>query len=503
MIRAGKGARVVQLALMRTPIGLISAGLAFAADKLGVDLVGGADKFLDLNLDIKGAEDQINQALVQRNNNLNASVVVADEYNKEQLKILKAFDEQISKLNDQLKFEQDKVNLGEEQANINKMISEEQRKMAEVGLSITEDQKQRITNAYTELENQKNISKEIERQKATVKSLASAYKTELTKALEDSSDVIKRNADMENRIARGQSVSIQEYIDNIRAKAQSEYNLTSTVLALTDKGAAERYAIETKYDKQYNDLLSNRFLIEQNGVTLKNALVNQQMSKELELYNLKVKLANDEVALKANTMARIMSDTDMYYLKTIGGEKAIQEAAKARAEFEAKTIFEKTQIGIEQGAQLFSALGAQNKKAFEAAKALNIASAIMNTYASVTKALAAYPFPFSLIPAGAALAMGMAQVSQIRAQSYSGRALGGPVMGGNPYIVGESGPELFTPQGTGSITRNGDLGGGGATNINFTILANDAQGFDDLLAQRKGMITQMVNDAMVEKGQRM
>jgi len=97
----------------------------------------------------------------------------------------------------------------------------------------------------------------------------------------------------------------------------------------------------------------------------------------------------------------------------------------------------------------------------------------------------------------------MAQVSQIRAQSYSGRALGGPVMGNQSYIVGENGPELFTPQGTGSITRNGDLGGGGVTNVNFTILANDAQGFDDLLAQRRGMITQMVNDAMVEKGQRM
>lgn len=503
-MRGAAGAAAVFNAVVKKNPLMLAVGAALVLAKiLGLDIVGAMYDYTGLNDKVAESNKEIaaDAAKIKQTNEEN--VVVTERLNKEQEKILKAFEDQISKLQDQVKYEQDKITLGEQQANINKMLSEEQRKLAEVGLTITEDQKQRITYAYTELENQKKISQEIERQKGVVKSLASAYKTELMKAIEDSSDVTKRNADMENRIARGQKVTIQEYIDNVRAKEQAEYNLTTAVLNLTNKGESERYAIEEKYSKQRSILWSQNQLLAQQGVDLKTALVNQEMAKELELYNLKVKLAQDEIALKANTMARINSDADAYYLKTIGGEKAVQEAAKQRAEFDAKTMYEKTQIGIEQGAQLFSALGAQNKKAFEAAKALNIASAIMNTYASVTKALAAYPFPFSLIPAGAALAMGMAQVSQIRAQSYSGRALGGPVMGGNPYIVGENGPELFTPQGTGSITRNGDLGGGGPTNINFTILANDAQGFDDLLAQRKGMITQMVNDAMVEKGQRM
>ena len=179
-----------------------------------------------------------------------------------------------------------------------------------------------------------------------------------------------------------------------------------------------------------------------------------------------------------------------------------KQMAKEAADFQMKSDLEKAQWGMEQGAQMFSALGAQNKKAFEAAKAFNIANAIMNTYMGVTKSLATYPFPFNMVAAAASLAMGMAQVSQIRSQQYSGRSLGGPVMGGNPYIVGENGPELFTPNTTGSITRNSDLGGGGPTNINFTIQANDAQGFDDLLTQRRGMITQFVRDAMQEQGQR-
>jgi hypothetical protein len=96
----------------------------------------------------------------------------------------------------------------------------------------------------------------------------------------------------------------------------------------------------------------------------------------------------------------------------------------------------------------------------------------------------------------------MLQVAQIRSQTYSGRALGGPVMGGKPYIVGESGPELFTPNTTGSITRNSDIGNGGNVTVNFQITANDTTGFDQLLASRKGVIQQIISDAMLEKGKR-
>ena len=177
------------------------------------------------------------------------------------------------------------------------------------------------------------------------------------------------------------------------------------------------------------------------------------------------------------------------------------EQAKTYAEFMMKTDAQKAQFGIQQGAELFSALGAQNKKAFEAAKAFNIANAIMNTYLAATKALASYPPPFNFIAAAAAIGLGLAQVAQIRSQQYSGRQLGGPVMGGTPYLVGENGPELFTPNATGSITRNQDLGGA-PVNISFNIQANDAEGFDDLLIQRRGMIQQMVSDAITERGQR-
>ena len=46
------------------------------------------------------------------------------------------------------------------------------------------------------------------------------------------------------------------------------------------------------------------------------------------------------------------------------------------------------------------------------------------------------------------------------------RAMGGPVMAGGSYIVGEKGPELFTPNGSGNITPNGGFGGGANITVN-------------------------------------
>jgi hypothetical protein len=49
-----------------------------------------------------------------------------------------------------------------------------------------------------------------------------------------------------------------------------------------------------------------------------------------------------------------------------------------------------------------------------------------------------------------------------------GRAAGGTVMAGTSYLVGEKGPEIFTPSGSGFITPNNKLGGG-QTVINLNV----------------------------------
>jgi hypothetical protein len=58
-----------------------------------------------------------------------------------------------------------------------------------------------------------------------------------------------------------------------------------------------------------------------------------------------------------------------------------------------------------------------------------------------------------------------------------GKAIGGPVQAGTPYMVGERGPEMFVPSRSGSIVPNNALGGGMTINV-------DARGASDPAAVR-------------------
>ena len=69
-----------------------------------------------------------------------------------------------------------------------------------------------------------------------------------------------------------------------------------------------------------------------------------------------------------------------------------------------------------------------------------------------------------------------------------GKAAGGPVMQGTTYLVGEEGPELFTPSSSGSIIPNNALGRSGST-INITV--NGAIDSESTARQ----IVQILNDS--------
>lgn len=98
------------------------------------------------------------------------------------------------------------------------------------------------------------------------------------------------------------------------------------------------------------------------------------------------------------------------------------------------------QLGVAQRAAAYTAqsayagmaggIASSLQSVFNQSKAVAIASALINTYESVTKALATYPPPFSYVAAAASLAAGMAQVANIRNTSKSGGGGGGSVSPG-------------------------------------------------------------------------
>jgi len=81
------------------------------------------------------------------------------------------------------------------------------------------------------------------------------------------------------------------------------------------------------------------------------------------------------------------------------------------------------------------------------------------------------------------------------------KASGGAVRKGQPYLVGEQGAELFIPNETGQITQSARGGGNsGAVNVNFHINAVNAAGIDQLLIERRGTISRIINESVNERG---
>lgn len=77
--------------------------------------------------------------------------------------------------------------------------------------------------------------------------------------------------------------------------------------------------------------------------------------------------------------------------------------------------------------------------------------------------------------------------------NYTKRAAGGPVTGGQAYQVGEFGPEMFVPAGSGSIRPGGGGGGNTVININGVIDAESARRSIEKLLQNSARRTGPIN----------
>ena len=80
-----------------------------------------------------------------------------------------------------------------------------------------------------------------------------------------------------------------------------------------------------------------------------------------------------------------------------------------------------------------------------------------------------------------------------------GRADGGPVKGGNDYIVGERGPELFSPGVSGMITPNHALGGSTNVVVNVDAANTTAQGDNGQAEMLGKMLAGAVQDELLKQ----
>ena len=250
--------------------------------------------------------------------------------------------------------------------------------------------------------------------------------------------------------------STQIQADTIGMSARMQALYTAELLGANE---AEKAVINAAYDR-----------IE--AEERKQAAIRLSIS-QAELERKALKKANDEAIAeneRANREQEKLRQQDLEWeakkLKLIAEYEAEQVRIKQAG---ADAVRNTLEGSLDSLKTVFGEQSAIYKAGLIATRAYAIADIAMNTAVGAGKALALGPI---LGPPAAALitALGAVQGGLVLAQTVAdvtspvgSRAVGGQVSGGNSYIVGERGPEVFTPSSHGTITPN--QGGGEPVNI--------------------------------------
>jgi len=238
----------------------------------------------------------------------------------------------------------------------------------------------------------------------------------------------------------------------------------------------------------------NKLTAEQAGLFTVDEIVDELKKEEAQLKK-NMKVYKDHAELRKRASEDIFKSERE--LAQNNQQKMFDDALENNAKMVAlkkqgnKEIFDNTKSSLQ-------ALSGLNRTAFEAFKRFQIAEATINAVKAASDAFRTYPFPLNLAVSASALAKGMAMVAQIKSTNY--RAGGGSVNKDQAYMVGEKGPEMFVPSGSGKIVPNSQMGGGQPVNVNFNINTVDASGFNELLTNSRGVIVNMINSAVNETG---
>jgi hypothetical protein len=269
-----------------------------------------------------------------------------------------------------------------------------------------------------------------------------------------------------------------------------------------------RDSLKIKKDNNQKDEKEKETLAEINDhMRVKNRLTAEQAGL-FDLDKILEELKKEEAQLKKNMKVykdhaelRKRASADIFKSEREQAQNNQQKMFDDALENNAKMVELKKQGNQEifnNTKSSLQALSGLNRTAFEAFKRFQIAEATINAVKAASDAFRTYPFPLNIAVSASALAKGMAMVAQIKSTNY--RAGGGSVNKDQAYMVGEKGPEMFVPSGSGKIVPNNQMGNGQPVNVNFNINTVDARGFNELLTNSRGVIVNMINSAVNETG---
>jgi hypothetical protein len=237
--------------------------------------------------------------------------------------------------------------------------------------------------------------------------------------IEEKKGSVDRNknfADKQRELARQiEKERIDAMEDGMEKRlALLKFNEEGELSQIKGKGKKEgelRTAIETRYEKE-RDKIKEEF--------------RSRRDRDDDV-NLEVKIANRISTGKLEVEAEKIVRTQIYQMNIEQDEKD-KERIKRLNEFRLQSIKDGLQV-VSNLTELFAGKSKkQQQKAFQIQKAVNIASAVVDTYKAANTALASSPPPFNYIAMAASITAGIVNVKKIASQKFEG---GSGDVGGN------------------------------------------------------------------------
>lgn len=254
---------------------------------------------------------------------------------------------------------------------------------------------------------------------------------------------------------------------------QTTNNSLGTGTKQTKDEEAERLARIEKSNQDQVRALEQKTLL----ASALNAEEKQQFQRQTEI----AEILRNEVGLnKEQLEAKLEATTNLYEQQD--ATKAIIEANKDRLEQEKEIKESGKEIG-----DLYKGIGNSIKSGVTDAimGAIDGTKSLGEAASGILKNIGNQLISFGINSIFGGLGGGGGILGSLfgGGSKPGKRANGGTVQGGRSYVVGEKGPELFTPGRTGSVAPNSSMGGNISVNVNVDASGSAVQGDGNESAQ--------------------
>lgn len=264
------------------------------------------------------------------------------------------------------------------------------------------------------------------------------------------------------QVYKDEAISLQKRIDAQKAAADQE--------------KADAAATQKRLADQAREVQRNESNVARIRISLMNEADQQTAAHEMILAELQTfhdtKLEN--VAL-ANELIEQENERHLQVLADMQSARDMQSLSMMGS------TTDQLYSLLEKSGQDQTALG---KAVFLASKAIAVAEILLNTEVAAAKAgaqLGIFGIPMAMM----IRATGYASAGMVAGMAIAGmREKGGAVWGGGAFVVGEKGPEVFKPTGSGTIIPNSALGGASAAPMTLTIVNNTSAKIGQVTEQR-------------------